>query len=339
MSSSIPTIGNASAMKKFLRILAYLMLGIIVLLAAAAALFAYFLYVPEPEAAQLSGALTKNTMEVGGLKRNYLTYIPKGLPRGAPLVLIMHGSGEGAEQIRSGTGYGFERLADQHGFAVAYPDSKTFDWNDCSTIGEFSVKGVPVDDALFLVALADKLIADIGIDPSRVFAAGVSAGGSMAMRLALEAPTRFRAIAAVAANVPRPENFKCKPTGQGSSVMIMNGTEDPLVPFEGGEVNLLGLFYKAGNVHSSRESGNYFAKINGIAAAPDTRTVQLAHGISVEHTVWGSKSRAEVELVAIHGGGHSIPQPHARRPRLLGPSPMEPNGPEMVWSFFARQAR
>lgn len=70
MSSSIPTIGNASAMKKFLRILAYLMLGIIVLLAAAAALFAYFLYVPEPEAAQLSGALTKNTMEVGGLKRN-----------------------------------------------------------------------------------------------------------------------------------------------------------------------------------------------------------------------------------------------------------------------------
>jgi poly(3-hydroxybutyrate) depolymerase len=33
----------------------------------------------------------------------------------------MHGSGEGVAQIRIGTGYGFERLADEHGFAIAYP--------------------------------------------------------------------------------------------------------------------------------------------------------------------------------------------------------------------------
>lgn len=80
--------------------------------------------------------------------------------------------------------------------------------------------------------------ADIGIDPARAFATGISRGGHMAFRLALEAPTRFRAVAAVAANVPAPENFKCKPAEAGTSVMIMNGTKDPLNPFDGGEVRL-----------------------------------------------------------------------------------------------------
>ena len=167
----------------------------------AGALFGYFIYSPDPALPQLSGTLTKGGIEVGGLKRTYLTYIPRGLPKGAPLVLVMHGSGEDAAQIRIGTGYGFERLADEHGFAVVYPNSYAFDWNDCSKVGSFRVNGIEVDDVGFLNTVVDKFITEIGIDRSRVFATGVSAGGFMSMRLALEAPTRFRAIAAVVAMV------------------------------------------------------------------------------------------------------------------------------------------
>jgi len=160
----------------------------------------------------------------------------------------------------------------------------------------------------------------------------------MAFRLALEAPSRFRAVAAVSANVPTPENFKCKPAGQGtSSVMIMNGTKDPLVPFDGGEVNLLGLFYRNGKVRSSRESGQYFADLNNIAGTPETTETQMADGVRVEQVLWRNDSKAEVELVATHGGGRGIPQPYRRHPRLLGPSPKEPNGPAMIWAFFERQ--
>ena len=55
----------------------------------------------------------------------------------------------------------------------------------------------------------------------------------MAFRLALEAPSRFRAVAAVSANVHTTDNFTCKPAQSDTpSVMIMNGTEDPLVPFD-----------------------------------------------------------------------------------------------------------
>jgi polyhydroxybutyrate depolymerase len=190
----------------------------------------------------------------------------------------------------------------------------------------------------FLTALVDKLVTDIGIDPNRVFATGSSRGGSMALRLALEAPSRFRAVAAVSASLPAPENFKCKPTGHGSSsVMIMNGTKDPIVPFNGGEVNLFGLFYKNGKVLSARESAQYFAGLNNIAGTPGTTRTEMADGVEVERVLWRNDSRVEVELVAIHGGGHGIPQPYRRRPRILGPSAKEPNGPAVIWAFFERQ--
>jgi polyhydroxybutyrate depolymerase len=249
----------------------------------------------------------------------------------------MHGSGEGPQGIRIGTGYGFERLADSHGFAVVYPKSFGSDWNDCSSIGDTQVNGVSADDAGFLAALVDKLIDELGVDPARVFAAGVSNGGSMAMRLALEYPTRYRAVAAVVANVPAHQNFQCTPAAQGTSIMVMNGTEDPLVPYAGGEINLLGFFYKGGRIISSLASAHYFAAWNHIATAPKTRQTLVADGVRVEQILWRSNGTAEVELVTIHGGGHGLPQPYARRPRLLGPSPMEPDGPAMIWAFFERQ--
>lgn len=325
-------------MKKVLRFLGLCLLSLLGLVVVAGALFGYFIHTPDPVLPPLSGSLEKGRIEVGGLKRSYLRYVPRGLEQGAPLVLVMHGSGETGAQIRIGTGYGFERLADEHRFAVVYPNAHTFDWNDCSRVGDFSVNGAEVDDVAFLGALVDKLVADLGIDRRRVFATGVSAGGSMSLRLALEDPARFRAVAAVAANVPAPENFKCKPAGPGTSLMVMNGTKDPLVPFDGGEVNLLGLFYKGGNVRSSLASGQYFADLNHIAGVPTSSRTAMVDGQGVEQTLWRSDaSRAEVELVTIHGGGHGLPQPHWRRPRLLGPSPMAPNGPELIWAFFDRQ--
>lgn len=323
--------------KRILRFLKLGLLGLLALLALLAALFGYFLYTPDPVMPQLSGTLSKASIEVAGLQRSYRTYVPKGLPKGAPLVVVMHGSGEGPQRIRLGTGYGFERLADEHGFALAYPKAFASDWNDCSVIGDKQVNGVSADDVGFLAAMVDKLVAEHGLDPARVFATGVSNGGSMAMRLALEQPSRYRAVAAVVANVPAPQNFQCKPAAQSTSVMIMNGTKDPLVPYAGGEINLLGLFYQGGPIISSLASAQYFADWAQLSVAPQTRRADVAGGFSVEHMRWHSEGKPEVELVTIHGGGHGLPQPYAQRPRLLGPSPMEPNGPEMIWNFFARQ--
>jgi polyhydroxybutyrate depolymerase len=310
---------------------------LIVLVVLVVALLGYFVYTPTPEIPRLSGTLTRGTLEVGGMKRTYRTYVPRGLPKGAPLVVVMHGSGQNGAQARTWTGYGFDRLADKHGFAVAYPDGYEGYWNACNIVGDYSANKLNIDDVGFLTGMVDKLAGEIGIDPGRVFATGVSRGGHMAFRLALEAPSRFRAVAAVSANVPTPENCKCKPAPEGtSSVMIMNGTSDPLNPFDGGEVRIFGMLDR-GRVRSSRASGQYLADLNHITGTPETHETQGTGGARIEHVLWHNQSNIEIELVAIHGGGHGIPQPYWRNPRILGPTLKEPNGPAVIWAFFERQ--
>jgi len=329
-------------MKKILLRSLFTLLGLIAL---AGGLFAYFLYTPDPDMPQLSGVLTKAAIQVDGKERTYRTYLPKGLAKGAPLIIVMHGSGQNGSQIRLETGYGFDRLADQYGFGVVYPSASSFDWNDCSKVGDFKVNGHELDHVKFLTLLTDKLIAENGFDSQRVFATGVSSGGFMSLRLAIEAPARFRAVAAVSANLPVTDNFKCTSTGQSTSVMIMNGTKDPIVHYGGGETSLFGLFYKGGILRSSQDTTKFFADLNKIGGNPvinpETNSARFSDKdqTKFERALWKNESKTEVELVTIYGGGHGMPQPYWKRPRLVGPSPMAPNGPELIWNFFARQSR
>jgi polyhydroxybutyrate depolymerase len=319
------------------KILCSVLFGLLVIVAFVGALFGYFIYSPAPEFPSLSGKLTDGTIQVDGLQRTYLTYVPRAFTKGAPLVVLMHGSGGNSARMRLATGYGFERLANQHGFAVAYPNGYEGYWNACNIVGDYSANRLNIDDVGFLTAMVDKLITEIGVDPGRVFATGISRGGHMAFRLALEAPSHFRAVAAVAANVPVLENFKCTSSGQGtSSVMIMNGTKDPLNPFNGGEVKFFGLF-RRGKVRSSLESARYFADLNNITGTPETNQNEVAGGVHIEQLLWRNDLKVEVQLIAVHGGGHVIPQPYWRAPRILGPTPREPDGPAVIWAFFQRQ--
>jgi polyhydroxybutyrate depolymerase len=319
------------------KVLLFVLWSFIAVVALGSALLGYLVYAPGPEAPRLSGMLQRGAIEVGGRKRTYLTYVPQGLTKKSPLVVVMHGTGQSGAQMRKWTGYGFDRLADERGFAVVYPDGYEGYWNACNIVGDYSANKLNIDDVGFLTGLVDKLITDLDVDPGRVFATGISRGGHMAYRLALETPSRFRAVAAVSASVPTPENFKCVPEGQGtSSVMIMNGTKDPINPFDGGEVTFLGLL-KRGKVRSSRDSAQYLAELNNITGTPETRETKETDGFRVEDVVWHDDSKIEVELVAIHGGGHGIPQPYWRYPRFLGPAPREPNGPAVIWAFFERQ--
>jgi polyhydroxybutyrate depolymerase len=330
-------------MKKILLKCLFALLGLIAL---ASGLFAYFLYTPDPDIPQLSGALKKATIQVDGKEMTYRTYLPKGLAKGAPLVIVMHGSGQNGTQIRLETGYGFDRLADQYGFGVVYPSASSFNWNDCSKVGDISVDGHELNHVKFLTLLTDKLIAENGFDTNRVFATGVSSGGFMSLRLAIEAPSRFRAVAAVSANVPVENNFKCNIAGHGTSVMIMNGTEDTLVPYDGGETSLFGLFYKGGILRSSQDTAKFFADLNKIGGGDPVINPTTDSGLlsgedktKFKRALWQNESKTEVELVTIYGGGHGMPQPYWKRPRLVGPSPMAPNGPVLIWDFFARQTK
>lgn len=326
-------------MGAFVRILKWLFGGLFLFAAILVAMVAYFIYAPEPEAPDLSGALTRGVIEFEGRGRTYVAYVPKELPRDAPLLLILHGSGGDAAKIRIETGYAFDRLADREGFAVAYPEAYEGYWNGCNSTGDYSANALNVDDVGFLSALSRKIAEDIGANEDRVFVAGVSRGGHMAFRLAIEAPSSFRAVAAVAANVPSPENFKCVPDRRGAtSVMIMNGIDDPLNPFEGGETTLYGL-YKRGKVLSSQESARYFLNLYGLSGSPEVIVEPEGRSSRVSKTRWRNGDGVEIELVAIEGAGHVLPQAYRRAPRILGPTPNDIDGPALIWEFFERQMR
>jgi polyhydroxybutyrate depolymerase len=322
--------------KTILRVVLWLLIGCVALAGILAVLAGYFLYTPNPEHPRLSGAVTAGSIVIDGRKRTYRAYVPKGLAPGAPLVLAMHGSGENGTAMRIETGYAFERLADERGFAVAYPDGQDGHWNTCEIDKDAPQPGI--DDVRFLTALADKFIGEIGTDRNRVFGVGLSEGGFMAIRLALEAPSRFRAVAPVEANLPAPENFQCKPVKQGgASVILFHGTRDRLVPFEGGEGSLLFGLLKNPKVLSSHETAQYFADLDGIVGRPVTTRSISADGFGIERSIWSNGSAAKVELIAIDGGGHAFPQPYYRARRILGASPRDPNAAKVIWAFFERQ--
>ena len=55
-------------------------------------------------------------------------------------MVVMHGSGQNGAQMLRETGYGFDRLADTHGFVVVYPNAYQGYWDVCSVVGSVSAK-------------------------------------------------------------------------------------------------------------------------------------------------------------------------------------------------------
>lgn len=283
---------------------------------------------------RFSASIQQATIQVGERSRSYLYYVPQSLPSNAPMVFVLHGSTQSPQQMQVSTGYEFEQLADQHGFVVVYPAGYRKHWNDCRKAASYAARRSDIDDKGFVSALVEHFRSTQGVDPRRVFAMGYSNGGHLAYRLALEMPERIAAIAAVAANLPADENCDCVKSDRPVPVLILNGTRDPINPFNGGNVRLFG-FANRGRVISARASAEYFARLNGHRSEP--RVALRGDRLPVEITNWQDPGRPEVVLATIQGGGHVVPQPRYSAPPFLGRTTHAVNGPEEIWEFFARQ--
>ena len=90
--------------------------------------------------------LVRSKIQIGRLERTYGYYLPPNLPPGAPLVFVFHGSQQNGERMREAAGYGFDLLADAHGFAVIYPDGYEEHWNDCRRAASYSARKLNIDD-------------------------------------------------------------------------------------------------------------------------------------------------------------------------------------------------
>ena len=290
-----------------------------------------------PPMPALTGEFQHTTLQHGGRTRSWRAYVPVARPKLPALVVVLHSSMGSAQQARAMFGYDFDVLADRHGFIVAYPNGVDGHWNEAKRKGPFSAKQQNVDDVGFLHALVDELVESDSVDRSRVYVAGVSNGGSMVLRLALETPEFARAYAAVVASIPTPENMAAVQTRRAVSMLIMNGTKDPLNPWDGGEVVLRGVWGSRGMVMSTPASIDYFRALAGLDAAADVTAFadrDSTDGSTVERSLWTAPGKPRVALYAIKGGGHDVPHPATYGRRLLGNSNRDIHAASEIWEFF-----
>ncbi len=268
-----------------------------------------------------AGVEMRGEIEHGGYTRTYLVHLPKGYSADAPAPLVLsfhgrHGQGEGQAKLT-----GFSEVADRHGFIVVYPDGVGKSWNAMHGAGPAQEKGV--DDVGFLEALIDGLQAEYAIDPKRVYAAGMSNGGFFAYRLGCELSERLAAIAAVAGAMAPELAEVCSPE-EPVAVLDIHGTEDRIVPYEGGETK------GGGELLSTEDTVDVWRLHNGCAMRSD---VTLEKGDVVCRAF--RDCRAPVEQCTVEGAGHTWPGGDQYLPRLLvGTTNRDVDASELIWEFF-----
>lgn len=289
---------------------------------------------------------TRQTITVGARTRTYVLYQPEGLGNSAsepgalvPLVIALHGrlgTGRGMEKLTH-----FEAIAAREKFLLIYPDGVRKSWNDG--------RGTPaekegVDDVGFIRALIDSAVRHCSADPKRVYVTGISNGGFMTMRLAAELSDRIAAVAVVAATMDE-ETMDEETMDKGTmtirplSVLVIHGTKDPLVPFNGGSVHS-----NAGGAILSHDSTiQRWVKKDGFNRSPIQRSIADSAGdgttVIVRDYAGGSQG-TEVVSYVIRDGGHTWPGGWQYLPVfMVGKTSRNLDASAVIWDFFRRHAR
>ncbi len=280
--------------------------------------------------------LRTRTLVHDGLNREYLLYTPRlarRLPGRRPLVLVLHGGGGTHRGTVRNTRRKFHQLADQHGFYIVYPNAvdKTWDFGEGKVSEALERR---VDDLGFYSRLLDRLLAELPIDSGRVFATGISRGGQASYFLACRMAERIRAIAPVTMPLPAFLEEDCR-RGPPVGVAILNGTEDPVVPYDGGQITL--FRQRRGHVLSTDATVRLWRVRNGCTAESESRTLDAVDdGTAVTRTAWTDCAGAAVVLYRIEGGGHTWPSGSQYLPEVLvGRVTREIDGAVEAWSFFS----
>ncbi|MFQ5768947.1 MAG: FlgD immunoglobulin-like domain containing protein [bacterium] len=245
----------------------------------------------------------------GGQDRYYYYYEPNdpgASPR--PLIILLHGGGGNIDSFLGldGKKAPFKiwlDVADEEKLYLAIPQGHNKSWNDCR--GDCQTCSTE-DDVGFLNEMINQLMNKYEIDTTRIYATGESNGGHMSYRLAMELSHRIAAVGVVIAGFPAQN--ECFGPVDPVSVLIMNGTEDPICPWEGGEYN---KFEGRGTVLSAYESVNFWVNHNNCDTIPES--YDFADGpyedsSTVHRDIYDNGiQNTEVVLYRVDGGGHNSP--------------------------------
>jgi len=292
-----------------------------------------------------AGTFTRNLLLAWNEEvRRYYLYVPADLSDGpVPLVIVLHGGDQTLEEAVRHAPAQWMQLADRDKFIVAYPAGRNRHWHDCRDDNQ----GSDADDVGFINALIDELAKVYAVDQQRIYASGESNGGMMCFRLACELSDRIAAVGAVAANYPA-LHTECPGPVNPVSILIMNGTADPIMPWDGGCIKNRRekCWNNKGTVMSTQETVEFWKQFlqtdttPTVDAFPDSN--KNDHSTVTRETSAHGIGGTEVVLYRVNGGGHTYPTiewkiPGAGQSVLpFGNQNHDIEGVDCIWEFFKK---
>ncbi|RUL83654.1 alpha/beta hydrolase family esterase [Tautonia sociabilis] len=282
------------------------------------------------------------SIEAEGFRWPYVVHVPPQYDEGPPLplLLLLHGSsGSGLRFLEDA---GWAELADREGVIVLAPDALPLRpagapnralnpriWNSGQHPDDRPRS--QIDDLAALDALLTEVQQRWKVDPARIYAAGHSNGGAMALRLGAERSGVFAAVASVAGlrYVEPPEGARAVP------ILAIFGGADPLLPTEGG---LSVLPWEVRRTPELLPEVRRWA--NGLGCPPvqiDFEHQGTVHSFSFPP----GRDGATVRFLVLDGHGHAWPggQPTPGEVLLVGPRTDAIDATEVIWDFLSSWRR
>ncbi|MFM9116607.1 MAG: alpha/beta hydrolase-fold protein [Planctomycetota bacterium] len=246
-----------------------------------------------------------------------------------PVVIALHGGQGSAEIMRANSN--FDPIAKANGFMVAYGEGTDFGGNRHAWNTGYLLRRLvrDADDIAYLDTLIDKLIAEHGADPTRIYLTGGSNGGMMTYVYATKRPERLAAVAPVVASM---FTFDVKPAVP-LPILIVNGAKDEEVPLGGGlSENAIVRRAQDAPFKPLSEVVEFWVQTN----RSQTPSQDVVKGTITIKTYESTTRGAPTVFVVDSAGGHGWPGTRARR---VDNKPIALNGAEFIWNFFRDKRR
>lgn len=268
---------------------------------------------------------TTGKITVAGEQREYLLYVPQSYDpeTPTPLIINIHGFSQWpANQMKVSQ---WNDLADQDGFIVVYPSGTGFPkrWR---VLEDNNEPGGPQKELAYFAMLIDTLSSQYNIDPTRIYASGLSNGGGMTVLLACQLSEKIAAIGGVA-GAYLVDMEKCSPDRPVPAIFF-HGMADKIVPYYGGPSERFELPFP--NI-PDWVSG--YAKLN--QCTQESKSIIITNSITstfYSHCVENS----EVVFYMIKDGGHTWPGGNALPERIAGKTTSDIDATSLMWEFFQK---
>jgi len=288
-----------------------------------------------------SRLLTNQSLETAEGTRNYHLYLPDR-PANAQIVLLLHGHSGSGDHILGldGVVSPFKLWLDvalEENLILVAPDgvrgaSGQQGWNDCRRVANITPES---DDVQFVDHLIKHVKNRHASSNAKTFVVGISNGGMMSQRLADEAPEIIDAMAIIVAS--RPADSECRQSNTPVPVLFINGTSDPLTPYNGGQI-----LSDRGEVISTPDTVSYWVNRNQAETnpleIPGADINRLDNSTITRYAYRNSTGKTVVQWYEIVNGGHtepSIAQRYGRIYKLIvGNQNRDIEMAHEVWDFL-----